>query len=159
MHVFDVTEAAEMVRRAGLASTANPDNKEEAGSGGSRALRMVRSESSSSASSLKQRWYDGILSSMKKSSVDEESKPHIILRSVAKITCPKPVIPNTITILPKNSDVSPSSISEVERNENVAICFEDGKLLVYAIKPSRRMKVRPVLADDIMFDSDSALAS
>lgn len=97
-----------------------------------------------------QRWYDGLLSTMKSSRKDQESIP-IIIRSVAKIRFRKPTAPNTIAMLP--------IVSKSEEESNcVAICFEDGKLLVYAIaNTSIRMKKnrpRPVLADDIMFDSE-----
>ena len=92
-----------------------------------------------------QRWYDGLLSTIKSSRKDRQSIP-IIIRSVAKIRFKKPTAPNTISMLPIGED-----------SNCVAICFEDGKLLMYAIANTSRMKKsrpRPVLADDIMFDNE-----
>ncbi len=102
---------------------------------------------------------------MKKTNNDNESKIQIV-RSYAKIKCEKPVVPNTIAILPKIRSGRKTGTSIEEDNEGgdneefVAICFENGKLLVYSVRKNlSRVRPRPVLADDIMFDSDSALAS
>jgi hypothetical protein len=125
----------------------------------------------------KKRWYDGLLSNIKQTSsnsnggggkADEETRQ--IIRSIAKIKCEKPVIPNIIAMLPTSTSATYNQDDE-KREELVAICFENGKFLVYAMatkmstsrssnnNEGKRMKMwpRPILADDIMFESESAL--
>ena len=129
VHIFSTVEAAKVVKLV--------ENRRNASEG----------ESSNSLPSVKKRWYDGLLSNIKKkSSNDDETKPFLI-RSIAKIKCRKPIVPNIVAMLPTHLNDS---------DELVAICFENGKLLVYAIPKynASRIKPRPkpVLADDIMFD-------
>eukprot|EP00551_Chaetoceros_affinis_P007518 CAMPEP_0203684910 /NCGR_PEP_ID=MMETSP0090-20130426/48275_1 /ASSEMBLY_ACC=CAM_ASM_001088 /TAXON_ID=426623 /ORGANISM="Chaetoceros affinis, Strain CCMP159" /LENGTH=983 /DNA_ID=CAMNT_0050554091 /DNA_START=64 /DNA_END=3018 /DNA_ORIENTATION=- len=154
VHVFQLTEESRIKEHNGMSSYIHDDSH----SAGWRAeAGTIRSSSS------KQRWYDNILSSIKKTNKEDDSKIQIV-RSIAKIKCEKPVVPNTIAILPKRRTVKMIGLNTGEENDDdeyVAICFENGKLLVYAVRknPSMIVRPRPVLADDIMFDSESALAS
>lgn len=124
-------------------------------------------------SSSKQRWYDPLLSSIKKAKNNENgttgnnSAKMKIIRSIAKIKCErKPaVVPNTIAMLPmvawKDNEVGGGK-EEEEGGCHVAICFDNGKLLVYAVRKSSssmiKARPRPILADDIMFDSEDAIS-
>ena len=162
VHVFNIAEAEkerqnklEIAEAATTMTTTSINNTTN---------NHSSSSSLSSSQKIKQRWYDGILSNIKKTKDDETKDHQIIIRSIAKIKCEKPVIPNTIAMLPtKSYGMSSSDEEEEEGEELVAICFENGKLLVYAIPKNsssrRKSRPRPVLADDIMFDSESALAS
>ncbi len=162
VHVFNTTEAAK------VAKSANPDmisytHNDRVGRSGDTGNEVAMVGSYLPTSSPKKRWYDGILSNMKKANKEDESKKAHIIRSIAKIKCEKPVVQNTVAILPTRGYKSAFSSSLNDKkceDEFVAICFENGKLLVYAICKNRiKLRPRPVLADDIMFDSESALSS
>ena len=153
LHIFELTEEDRLTN----------DNKNEENAEHDKA----------SSSKQHQRWYDPILSSMKTSKNHDDgqstssggdggaSTKMKIVRSIAKIKCErKPaVIPNTVAMLPSVG----RNGSEEDQNEDchVAICFENGKLLVYAISTRSssliKNRPRPVLADDIMFDSIDAI--
>lgn len=160
VHIFSIIEAAKLTKDMQIAS-------QEQGYGGANHGSKVRmaGQSDSYSSKIKKRWYDGFLSNMKQTKNDEnESKP-LIIRSVAKIKCKKPITPNIVAMLPIPSACKALTSSGGNHGENiiVAICFGDGKLLVYTIHKHNLtgLKYRPrqILADDIMFENDSAIQS
>lgn len=154
VHVFHLTDEDKLTKKINL----DEDKRHDIDDG-----------QSSLKSSSKQRWYDPLLSSVKKSKNNEDgtkaatSKMKII-RSIAKIKCEKKpsVVPNTIAILPTTKTTSSKDDYGDEEDSHVAICFENGKLLIYAIRKSTssmmKIRPRPVLADDIMFESNDAIS-
>lgn len=157
LHIFELTEEDRLTKENN-----NEDDQDD---------------EKTSSQQHRQRWYDPILSSMKTSKNHDDgtstssgggsgggtSTKMKIVRSIAKIKCErKPtVIPNTVAMLPPPGGRNGSEGDQNNDDCHVAICFENGKLLVYAISARSssliKNRPRPVLADDIMFDSNDAI--